>query len=404
MSNRGVFAVQYVAQHGGDAQMFADYLAEDPPLEEYTRWPLIEAVKAGHLRLAAMIVDKAGAAAFREVPHIVEIALREKRWDMTEYLVQKGAAPNLKDALSLNHHYKDMPLSTLQVLMEAEAPKVQKLYRETLVLAQAAQMANRDDIVDWLLSGPGIADNPRLSELFFFHTLDYRPSSLPVLKARGLWFEEDASHGTPLIRAIECHNPKGVEALLALGADPNGGAWQVPLVTAVAEKQEEIVGILLEGGADVFSRQGGALRYARHHPEEAGILQKLEAALQAQSAHWRASFDGADLAAAAKGGLFPALAGEFAAEGRRLRSTDIACASGHDTPIACILELRGEQDSLLDCRLWADPAADLRLIATSLWDTRRDFEAKAEAALEKARSDENLQKLKKNAATPRFRL
>lgn len=397
------------AAERGDADFMRRWLSSNPPRAVYTALPLVRAAAARQLDIVRMIVEKAGAEAFREMPHVLEIALRNKDWAMADYLLDKGAEPRLNNAVNLQHVHVDAPLGLLKKMLERESPGTRGRYLDTLFFLNIARSEERADILDWALSESRLAEHMR--RVFFTQTLDQKPSLLHVLKKHG-WFYAEADAGeSPVSRAIEKGNAEGVKALLSLGADPDAMATHpyYPLIIAVHKGQTESVQALLAAGADALAHNGQALRHARSSPENAELLAMMEEAYRAQTVKAAAEFDGKDLFKAARGGLFAKIAAEAAEKGEKLDPVEVARVELDRSKSGChiigMLKTQGQLPSLLDTRLWQDPETAFRLFATCLTgEAREKFEREAQSALQKMHADNLAANMRKKNGGPRYRL
>lgn len=396
------------AAERGDADFMKRWLAGGVPRQVYTALPLVRAVAAGQAEIVKMLVEKAGPGAFREMPHVLEIALRNKDWDLAHYLLDKGAEPRLGNAVNLQHIHTDAPVDLLKKMLVCETPAVRARFMDTLYFLNIARAENRADIIDWALQGNMMAEHMRRA--FFVQTLDQKPSLLPVLKKHG-WFFEEGNPGEPILsRAIEKDNVEGVKMLLSLGADPNALATHpyYPVIIAVHKGQAETVRAMLDAGADVLAHNGQALRAARNS-ENPELQALLEEAYRAQTEKAAAQYDGKSLFHAARAGLFPEIAAEAAARGEKLDPLEVASVTFVPERRGCyiigMLQTQGQLPALLDTRLWEDPETAFGLFATCLaGDARAAFEAEAQSALQKMHADILASNMRKKNNGPRYKL
>ncbi len=396
----------------GHKHIIRQYLDENPPLDEYTFLPLVRAVAHGQQEIVSMIVDHAGADAFKKAAHVVEICYRNKDWDMAKYLVQKGAEPRFNNGIALFHIHCDAPLDLIKTLLDSEDKAVQSRFKGTnfmLTLARTAgkNMEGRVDLLEWALKVTTTHDQAKRQ--FFISTLDQSPQYLLLLKKYGFYYEDDPEYGTPLLRAIANRNTEGVRELLYCGVKPDHGHPMLPIAKAIAEGQENVVDLLLGAGSDLLMKHGFALDIARLPDAHPHIKARIEAVFAYQTQQHLEAYEAGDkndMLKAAKAGRFPDLAKDFASAGRKIDPMHLGMVEDWSLPhTVSVLEARGELKSLLDHRLFDNPRVAFALISTVISAKNKDaFSESAAEELRRMQSDAEISKLRQGRDARKFKL
>lgn len=356
----------------GNLEAIERYLAQDPPLGEYASLPLIHAVSHGQRAAVDMILAKAGAEeAFRVSPHIVDIACLHKHWELAEYLVERGAPPRMEVSVYVLEIVREAPASLLKAMFAREGNAARKVFGKRSSFVMLAVREKREDILGWMIAESPASFKPFTD--FFFDILDNHPDMLLVLQKHGLLQNIHPSDAAGILeRMLMTHNATGLRILLEEGLD-------VPMATLLRYKNEpglRETGPLLEEAIAAKTRQ-----------------------LQQEYRPGKGEF------AAAEAGLFPELARLKIAAGEKLDAGEIVSGLPPQS-VLILLQLRGQMDCLLDCRLWKNPQADFERIAEAIDDpeARAAFAEKAHNVLQEMRAGRHQAVIRKQAGPGGFKL
>lgn len=424
------------AAKNGDAAEVRRCLAEGVAADHSGNYALVLAVTGGYLDVVQALVE-AGAPLNdldedRDGTFIsyVTLAYDGKHWDVAEYLVNAGADARLRIGVVSNAIITDVPLEKLKVFarasLAAESLQAQGLQEDSVAMLSMAMLAKREDVLDWAL-GEGHLNEMTKREIFR-RAVHRRPEYLFLLKKHGLFYHDDAEHGTPLIRAIARDNMEALKNLIALGADVNQMSPAPPLLRAIEEGKATMAQALLEAGADIFARGREALSMLSFH--DMGMRDVVEGHAVRQQAEWlkkfNAGFEGrpvreilaadnlpfgqSGLLMALKAGIFPEFLERMRAENAFFDDADpllLVQQDDHATSALRLLEVSGHLDLVADHRLWRHPDKNLNALLPFFPDdkVRARFQSRIDETLARRDADENVDFLRRKVGDKsRFKL